>query len=832
MLRWEQTEFLLKGVYLGLLLIVAWQMQNWLQVAEVFGITFGVLAVCLAAAAVQKLREGYRVRGRLAGFVLFLILENPGLVFTGMILGLSLGTYYVFGFWDRQGEASETWLEVAPAIGGAVLGLVFWNLREKPDRRFRMWGSFVLAVTLVGAAIYYLSEYPDVFRDKKDAIAYLLLLGLPGFYLLTFASLVEESEIEIGAMCAALGISLWILAAKLGPNVNFAALILPLGLYFVYTRRILPDLRVFKHVLRGMCYAHVGRHRPALLSLTRAMELNPNNSLAREQLWNVYKGLDVAQIASDPDTLAVVNFELCLERVAWLLLQDRPRPEQIDEALRLLDLVADHRPALVPRCQYWRAVAYCFQKKFDEAASALESVLAAPAEDTPPRRAILLAAWQLALVLHPEMIRRVGTPLIAQPQRRLEAIAAVERRLAKAPDDQDAWTLKRLVYGELTEAQYQAVCPDHAAPEFDHEYLLQLGLALVENKDQWQRGCEYLRLAARGLPSAAPVIFLHIAKAHEKRGDFEGKRRWIDRAKQAARAVGVKNLADDDRQAVFAAVKWLGDAAMAGDNLDEAIDCFKFYSQYDRAGLETYRTLAELFERRAKRNANQPERYQDDIWWALNCTEHALSYDSKDQDLVARKDRYYFSVTPAELRRRIQEVYKWFDADYCKQKARWILDKQPGDLDLLDWASHLADLAQAYDPDSHAARLLRARILRQRGESDESRKLLEQIRASKPEKFPSAEEEEAWYLANRYLGEMYVDDKPDQAVQCLLEYKKAPKSGANTLYHLGRAYENLGDRSRAAKYYEQVTAYEGNPLVYEAQDALSRLRENRTDAVS
>src|SRR5437867_9874334 len=87
--------------------------------------------------------------------------------------------------------------------------------------------------------------------------------------------------------------------------------------------------------------------------------------------------------------------------------------------------------------------------------------------------------------------------------------------------------------------------------------------------------------------------------------------------------------------------------------------------------------------------------------------------------------------------------------------------KEAGDLDMLDWASHLADLAHTLYPDSHAARVLQARIQRQRGEIDEAKKLLEEVRANKPEKFPSNEEEDAWYLANRLLGEMYIDDRPD-----------------------------------------------------------------------
>src|SRR5439155_26920085 len=95
LMRWQQTEFLLKGVYLGLLVLVALQEPTWAQGAQTALITLGGLVLCLGIAAVQKLREGYRVRGRLVGFILFLILENPLLVYSGLVLGLTLGAYFI-----------------------------------------------------------------------------------------------------------------------------------------------------------------------------------------------------------------------------------------------------------------------------------------------------------------------------------------------------------------------------------------------------------------------------------------------------------------------------------------------------------------------------------------------------------------------------------------------------------------------------------------------------------------------------------------------------------------------------------------------------------------
>jgi tetratricopeptide (TPR) repeat protein len=128
------------------------------------------------------------------------------------------------------------------------------------------------------------------------------------------------------------------------PNYQGMALIVTLMLYFFYTTRILPGLRIFKHALRGLSYARVARHRQALLAFRRALELDPNHALAREGLWAVHSAMDSRQLANDPQTLALIDFDLCLDRAGALLLDplgqlvaarahDRqPRPEAVEQA--------------------------------------------------------------------------------------------------------------------------------------------------------------------------------------------------------------------------------------------------------------------------------------------------------------------------------------------------------------------------------------------------------------------------------------------------------------------------------------------------------------------
>jgi tetratricopeptide (TPR) repeat protein len=810
---WLLTEYVLKGVYLGLLLFVALQEPTWEATRKVALFPVVGLAAALAIAGARKLHEGYRIKGRLAAFILFLLLESPTLVYAGILLGMVAGAFAVA---PQNGENS-----LAAAVGaGAALGVVFWLLRHVVNRWARIGLSLALAVALVGGALYWLHFHTDLLQDQavRTMFGVRLLLGIPLFYLLTLAGTTEESEVEIGAMCAALGLGAWTLAPR-APAYQSAALLVPASLYVVYTMRILPGLRVFKHVIRGISHAKVGRYRPALLALRRALQLDPQNRLARESLWSMHRAMDLGHVMQDPQVRDLIDLDLCLDRATSLLLQARPGPEKLAEAHRLLDLVLSQRPTMRPAVDYWRAVAHTHGRLYEQAAGELEHLLDAGnfAPGDPYRESVLLQAWQLALTLHAELNRRVGTPQLAKPGRRLEAIGAVERALAGNPDDASLWDLKRLLYGNLTEAEYKdATGGDRAAADFDHGYVHQLGLALINDRARWQRGVEYLRMAARGLLPQAPTIFLQVSQAQEREGHPEAVWQYYELAKRAGQAVGPKNLADEDRQAYFSAVKLLAEDARSREDHAAAIENYQLYSESERSGLETLRVLAELFERKR------------DVFGALRVTEQALLYDKADKDLLERKDRYYYSVTPDELRARLETFRSAFDVEYCLRKARSLIDFKNADLELIDWAQHLAELVQVVRPDSLSARVIRARALRRKGDIDESRALLEEVYAGKPESFASGAEEEAWFLASRLLGEMYLYEvgRPDLAVPCFQDYRKSSKSGADTLFKLGQAYEQLGDRKRAAKCYEHVTAYDRHPLAPDARDALHRLQSS------
>jgi tetratricopeptide (TPR) repeat protein len=836
-MRWLKPEYLLKGLFLGALLFAALQEATlpepgWPALGQVTLLMLAGLAVGLVLAAVRKLRQGYQVNGRVPAFLVFLLLESPGLVYAGILLGLIAGAY-TLGV-GRRAEDTQLW--ITTAFGGVLLGLVFSALRDVRNRWARLGLCLLLAVLLGGGALAWLgqlnhlipqeqlpswlkSPFPEGVAPNLDVFAVQILLGIPFFYLLTFAGHEEESEVEIGAVCAVLGVALgMLLRDPPNPALRSLPLLVPLGLYVFYTVRVLPGLRVFKHTFRGLGYGRAGLHRQSLLAYRRALQLDPQNASARNGYWNVHCALDLDRLAGDRETLALVDFDLCLDRAGSLLLQPSPAPDKLAEAHRLLDLVVSQRPALKAPVAYWRAVACTHARDLDRAAADLEQVLDpshAGAHD-PQRRAVLFPAWQLALLLHDGLRQRVGLPQLHKPGRRMEAIGVVERHMAEQPEDAAAWGLKRLLYQEVTEAEYEDAAPGTglAVEHFDHAYVQQLGLALINDPARWQRGGAYLRMAARGLPAMGPSIFVQIAQAHQRAGHGEEAWHNYELAKRAGLGVGVGNLPAEERQVYFATLKTLAEGAMAAGETDMAIENYRLYSESERSGVETLRTLAGLYEQKG------------DVLSALLTTEKALLYNTKDPDLLERKDRYYISVMPEWFRGHPERVPNGFDLSYCVNKARTLLNLREIDLDTLDWAQHLADLAWAAKPESVTARVLLARARLRRGEKEAAVRLLEDMREKKPERFAD-DDQESWYAACRLLGDLYLTElgRADLALACFKEYRQSSKSGADTLYKMGQAYEQLGDLPRAAKAYEQVTAYEGHPLVYEARSALSRVKQ-------
>ena len=91
MMRWPHAEYILKGVFLGLLLFAGLHEADWRSLGLVALCTVAGFALFLSIRAYRRVREGYRARGRVFSFILFLILESPALVYLGILTGMVAG---------------------------------------------------------------------------------------------------------------------------------------------------------------------------------------------------------------------------------------------------------------------------------------------------------------------------------------------------------------------------------------------------------------------------------------------------------------------------------------------------------------------------------------------------------------------------------------------------------------------------------------------------------------------------------------------------------------------------------------------------------------------
>src|SRR5476649_437230 len=112
-MRWPLSEFILKGIFLGLLVYAALSAPDAASAGYVGVWLVGGLAAGLIVAAGRKAAQGFRPAGRPLSFLLFVLLESPGLIYAGSILGLAVGAFSLSPDRDR--------LLLAGAIGGGVV---------------------------------------------------------------------------------------------------------------------------------------------------------------------------------------------------------------------------------------------------------------------------------------------------------------------------------------------------------------------------------------------------------------------------------------------------------------------------------------------------------------------------------------------------------------------------------------------------------------------------------------------------------------------------------------------------------------------------------------
>jgi len=568
---------------------------------------------------------------------------------------------------------------------------------------------------------------------------------------------------------------------------------------------------VFRHTLRGFSFMEMGRTRFALQSFRRALQLDRRNELARKGMSQLHRTINFDTLDKDPETAALLDVRFCLDRIsADICGPTPPHEKQLAEARKLVDLVERQFPVLRSHVLYYRAIADCHGFDLDGAVAGLTELLDPtrwPADDA-NRRHILFTAWELVLRGHPRLRERVGLPQLALPGRRLEAIAATERQLVKVPANPLVLDFRQELYEGLRDGDFDTA-RTYTAADFDFAYIEELGRKRLAQPD-WTVGASWLRIAAHGQPSKAIGLLQRIADAHTAAADPAGATAVLIEARDMGVTIGLAKLPIDQKEIYYPLVKKLADDAAAVKNIEEAIRNYSIYTQSEINTLEILRTLAGLYEAKG------------DVLQALRVTEKALIYKKGDKDLLERKDRYSYSLEPATLRGVRDDVRLWFDGAYCIDKAKALLEGRP-DADVLHWASHLADLALVMDPKNIYAQVVKARCLLRQGERMEGVRILEDVREREPK---GGDEQEVWFFTQKQLGRLYLEElaRPDLAIACFREYQKSPKTGAETEYDLGRAYEASGDVPRAISYYERVIGYEGNPLVYDARSALSRIR--------
>jgi tetratricopeptide (TPR) repeat protein len=897
MTPWHRNEYVLKGLFLGLWTFFALQVpassaEAWKDILWVLGWTGLGVFVGLILGTGRLMARGLKPWENWKAFPFLVLLESPLFIYAGTLIGLTAGVLSgrefaqpwavpianAFGLtWDdiRHTPPVGDWLGYC-AVGGAVLGLCLYQMRKMEDRQWRFFVGLAVAAAMVYLASEFVLEIkvpvmvadpanpgqttPKMIPDPANAenlipamrrlfedenarfnLGIYLLLGLPFFYLLTFSGEAEESEVEIMTLCGTLGVALHLtgFAKNLG---GAAAFLLPMALYFVYATRLLPGLRVFKHVLRGYSYMHLGRLALALRFLRRARELNPHSQLANEGLLVLHNNITLSQLERDPDLVEALDFGLCLDRAQALLMQP-PSQQARDEAEKFLALVEQKKPVYAARIDYLRAISLVHAKQYDAAAETLSRLLnpETPAYHTGLRRQVYFDALSLVLDGPKGLTDRLGWAELNKPGRRMEAIAAVERRLAADPGDAKAQEYRTVLYSQLTEGEFVAAAVHGEPKDFSYEFVEQLGYQLADDSDpeRADRGMAFLRVAGRGLPDRVPTVFKKLADVAEKRGSATEARAYTEHIAAFGKKFGPANLAKDQRDIYLKALQRLAELAEAeGDVIKAEADAadargdadaraakddqakplyeaaIEYLKDYLTAGggavLEAYRKIAELYGK-----------MRDALNAVLN-TEHALTYDSTDADLHQKRDSYYYSVTIERLDGVKDRVGRWFDVGYCVKKAMSVLNAPEADADLLDWAVHLTRLAKVLEPTSNRVRFVEARCLLRRGDRDAGLQVLEDVSESP---VGSGDEEEAWYNTRRLLGQLYLDElsRPDLAVKAYLDYKKFHKSGADTLFQIAKCYEALGDLGGAVKFYKAVTVFEEHPRYWDAKEALRRL---------
>ncbi|QDU64828.1 Tetratricopeptide repeat protein [Planctomycetes bacterium Pan216] len=806
-------EYQQKGAFLGLAVLVVAGVQTISESAMLLVASVVLMLATMVGLSWWSRRKAPDVpksmqQNMLASLVLA-ILEHPGSIYVAVLAVMLVAVLFL------------GWPLWAPLVAVVVGGLFGWGLHLflRLDPKTRRWTAIGFVVVVAAAAGFLAYLGGEMLAERFETsiaggVATLVVVLL--FSLMVLAGRGEESELEIGIL--ALGLALALANLQLPIAAQRLVLLVPLALFVIYCERARKSFIVLKQVIRGLHDEQSGQLGQALIWYRRALAIDPKSEMARNGSWRVHRGIDLRNVTENQELLEMVDPVECLDRARSLLDRRDPSGEELEEAGQLLDIVAHRRDDVPLTIGYERLRVLLAQRRGDEALRvATQLVVRRPSAtfEIPNHEAEALFLVWAELTKHPLLAGPGGLALLDSGQHLLAFLASVERRLEQRPDDADAASFKAFLYPKVTLELYEKFL--HASPGesldwFDFRAMRDLGRRRLEEENDLAGAADATRVAETGLTQERLSLWKRLAEIEERRGSDEAWR-WRERIRDFGREVGVSRLSTVEQSAFYDAVRQLAERAHAAGEIEAAIEHYELYADAPTSGQRTLRLLKSLHEERGDRLA------------AIRPVELALAYqlsDAEKKEWLAEKHRLYRDITPPEVQSRLVAVERFFDFWYCFREAKRLLE-QDADLELVKHYLELAALGGSRLVPQ--VNYLLGRINYRQEAYTDAAACLEQVVQARPERFASSEDEEIYFSSCRLLGDLYLDrlDDPDRAVECYLIYKDYLKSGAETLFRLGCAYERSGRPKNARKWYDMVLVYPGHPRASDAKEALARL---------
>lgn len=798
-----------KGLFVALAAVFV------LRAADHADIRFLCLCWAIALAA-NCLIAAWRGRAKLAGgrrrwlaLGVLALLDQPGVLQACLLVGLVAAI--------PAGAGNRIWLLAAIPVG-LSLGLGLQLLKRIPASRNK---SLLLALAaglslaLPWGALWLGWSGP---AGAADVTAIALLLATAAFFLFILTGKGAETEFEVAFVFA--GLSLALVNLDLPLMLRGTAVLLPLALYIVYSERIRRRIVAFKHLMRGLGHEQEGQLRDALWSYQEALAIQPGDPMATAGAWRVHRRVDLASLRPDDELFTLIDPLVCLVRVRELLSHPSLAADGIADIGKLLDIVAARRPDLIRTVGLerlnarLRAPGDTGSPEPISLVRALIDVDPPAVADLPPHEAeALYQIWALALK-HPLLVGAGSLELLNEPERLFGFLAAVGRHLAAAPGDREAAAFRALVTDKLDYSLYARFAAQHPADPmdwFDHSFCWEVA-RIAASEGRTERAIDLLRIAEVGLPQHRLLLWHSLARLLADSGS-PAAGEWFERVKGLALERGLARLSDSESDVFFDAVQRLAQAAIAANDLAAAIANLELYSRSPKSGLDTLATLRALYERTG------------DPLGAIKPVESALAHGLDERgrrEWQEQKSRLYRAVSPAPLQSRLAQVEGYFDFGYCYRRAVRAFETKAPDEEV----THFLDLAALGGKTQLlAVNALLGRTHLRSGRFADAALCFEAVKMQRSERFADKDQEEAFFLSCRLLGDLYLEQlaDPRAAALCFEIYKEYGKSGADTLYKLALAYERSGQLAHAKKWYDMVLVYPDHPRAAPARAALARI---------